>query len=63
MLIESHYVQSDPALFVDVCLHVDANEINDRGKKEICTGFMTAQKHFRAFLWEGEGTGGKRNGK
>lgn len=62
-LIESHYVQSDPALFVDVCLYADANEITDRGKKEICTGFMTAQKYFRAFLWEGEGTGGKRNGK
>lgn len=62
-LIESHYVQSDPAFFVDVCLYADANEINDRGKKEICTGFMTAQKYFRAFLWEGEGTGGKRNGK
>lgn len=56
-------MQSDPALFVDVCLHADANEITDRGKKEICTGFMTAQKYFRAFLWEGEGTGGKRNGK
>lgn len=62
-LIESHYVQSDPASLVGVCLYSYANEIIDRGKKEICTGFMTAQKYFRAFLWEGEGTGGKRNGK